>query len=179
MMILKTLLELIEKFRRGGKSELERLRERLSEPERQELDRLLKLERDREDEEDETEAARVRDLARQQEQQRLDQQDAERKLNDFDEYTRTGIPPSNSAIKNPNKFDNNWFCDGSFFEQGGTIICTRDGKPFAYFSDITNTFHRYRDEYGGRAGSVIYHYDIFGENLFRTRSKSETTAWSP
>jgi hypothetical protein len=177
-MILETLLKLIEKFRRRGKSELERLRERLSEPERQELDRLLKLDRDREEEEDETEAARVRELARQQEQARLDdQQDAERKLHDFDEYTRTGIPPSTSGIKNPNKFDNAWFCDGSHFTEGGTVICTRDGKPFAYFSDITNTFHRYRDEYGGRAGSVIYHYDVFGEHLFRTRSKSETTRW--
>jgi hypothetical protein len=115
----------------------------------------------REEEEEEALAIQRRELERLLEKNRREQEDEERLLHAFDEYTRTGIPPpSNSWIKNPNKYDDAWFCDGSFFAEDGTIICNRNGEPYAYFSDLTHTFHSYK------TGAMLFYYDVFRESLW-------------
>jgi hypothetical protein len=122
----------------------------------------------REEEEQQQPNLKFLDRVRQEAEQRKEEE--ARLLQDFDEFTRTGIPPSNSVTKNPHKFDNAWFTDGSaYFGEGGTVIHLKDGTPLANYSDLCNSFHAYKDGYGVKAGDVIWYYDIFGEHLIDDR----------
>src|SRR6516164_7964433 len=92
-------------------------------------------------------------LQKQREDRRRREREEDHLGDDFDKFTRTGVPQSSTASRNPNRFDNNWFIDGSYFTEGGTVICTV-GKPHAYFCEATHTFHSYVD------GRCLYHYDL-------------------